>query len=322
MKEIIRRVLKEDIGPDCEKQFKKDLPVFIKNNIRRFKDVVNLMLEPKKEEFKGDKEKYEEILRLIGKDDREIENLMNMRFVYNQQGEWSRINKLNTNYSDLAVFIYDVLKDENADFCELEKELQNKDPRLINGLVRRMTEKSDLYFDKYLLPNEEKYTANNIKNSKKGDKNEEYVSEFLTQSKIGWELIYQAVEGSPIDTKLGIDLVFKNMFGKVKTVQVKSVSSIKRVNQTPCEKQGKFEYKKKSGGYFVYSRYGVKINDKDVDYVAYISNDGKILICKKFSPVTVVGTKCVDEPVNIFPANPRGSFYVDHESVLLKNFFQ
>ena len=126
---------------------------------------------------------------------------------------------------------------------------------------------------------------------------------FLTQSKIGWELIYQAVEGSPIDTKLGIDLVFKNMFGKVKTVQVKSVSSIKRVDQTPCEKQGKFEYKKKSGGYFVYSRYGVKINDKDVDYVAYISNDGKILICKKFSPVTVVGTKCVDEPVNIFPAN-------------------
>ena len=53
MKEIIRRVLKEDIGPDCEKQFQKDLPRFIKNNIRRFKDVVNLMLEPKKEDFKN-----------------------------------------------------------------------------------------------------------------------------------------------------------------------------------------------------------------------------------------------------------------------------
>jgi len=33
-------------------------------------------------------------------------------------------------------------------------------------------------------------------------------------------------------------------------------------------------------------------------------------------PVTVVGMKCVDTPVNQFPSNPKGSFYVDHESVV------
>lgn len=321
MKEVIRKVLKEETTFDCEKQFKKDLPKFIKHNMKRFKDVVDLMLEPKKEQFKGDREKYKEILRLLGKNDQEIENILNTRFVYGKSGEWMRINKLNTNYSDLSVFIFDVLKDENVDFCELEQELKNKDPRLINGLIRRINENADLYFEKYLEQNEEKYTKNNVKNSLKGDENEQHVSDFLTQSKIGWKLIYQAVEGSPIDTKLGVDLIFMNMFGQIKTIQVKSVIQIKRVDETPCERNNKLTYKLKPGGYFVFSKYGVKINAKEVDYVAYISNDGKILICKKYSPVTVVGMECRDVPVDVFPSNPKGSFYVDHESVLLKNFF-
>jgi len=185
-----------------------------------------------------------------------------------------------------------------------------------------MMQNADLYFDKYLMNNEEKYTENNKRNSIKGDLSEQKVIDFLTKTKIGWKLIYQSKEGSPIDTKLGVDLVFKNMFGGVKTVQVKSVGSIKEIDMTPCEKDKEFTHKIRPGGYFIFSKFGVKINHvKEVDYVAYVSNNGRILVCKKYSPVTVVGLDCVDEPINMFPTNPRGSFYVDHESVLLKNFF-
>jgi hypothetical protein len=38
-------------------------------------------------------------------------------------------------------------------------------------------------------------------------------------------------------------------------------------------------------------------------------------------PVTVINNKCVDEPINDFPSSRKGSFFVDHESVVFKNFY-
>jgi hypothetical protein len=319
---LIKRILKEEVNIACELEFQKNLPRFIKSNLKKFRDVIDLMLEPKKEQFKGDTESYRQILKLLKKSDAEINNILDIKFVYHPgSNEWSRINKLNTNYSDLSVFFFDILKDEDTDFCVMNERLVNKDNTIVNELINKMMQNADLYFDKYLMNNEEKYTQNNKKNSEKGDISEQKVIDFVTQTKIGWDLIYQAKEGSPIDTKLGVDLIFRNPFGVVKTVQVKSVGSIKGIDTTPCEKEKKFTYKLRPGGYFVFSRYGVKINTKEVDYVAYVSSNGRVLLCKKYSPVTVVGFDCVDVPVNVFPANPRGSFYVDHESVLLKNFF-
>lgn len=320
---LIRKILREEVESNCENEFLKNFPPFIKYNVKKFKDAIDLMLEPKKEEFKGDRENYRRVLKLLKKSDSEIEDILSTKFVYHPNtNEWSRINKLNTNYNDLSVFFFDMLKDEDTDFCLMNERLLKKDKKIVDELIDKIMSNADLYFNKYLINNEDKYTENNKRNSIKGDHSEQMVIDFLIQPKIGWRLIYQSREGSPIDTKLGVDLVFKNMFGSVKTIQVKSVGSISNVDMTPCEKDNKFTHKLKPGGYFVFSRYGVKINYvKEVDYVAYVSSNGKILICKKYSPVTVVGFNCIDEPSNTFPVNPRGSFYVDHESVLLKNFF-
>jgi hypothetical protein len=45
---LIKRILKEEANIACELEFQKNLPRFIKSNLKKFRDVVDLMLEPKK----------------------------------------------------------------------------------------------------------------------------------------------------------------------------------------------------------------------------------------------------------------------------------
>lgn len=309
----LKKVIKEN-----ENLCEKDL--FDKLNNRQilttFRKPVEEMIKPHIQKWNGDREKYNEILTLIGKDPSQFDSILDMEFVYDSEGNWTRLNKLNTNYSDITRLVVDILLNEGEDTCEILEMLNGDDKSKLSELAVKIQNNPEEYYREYLETNTDRYTENNTRNTKVGDKSEQDVIDLLTK-KYSWQLIYQATEGSPIDTKLGIDIVMRTKDGRIAKIQVKTVGSIKEVSQTPCEEDGtKFTNKQRPGGYLVYSRGGVFIRPNDINLVAYVTTSGKILLVKKYMPVTVVGMKCVDTPVNQFPSNPKGSFYVDHESVV------
>lgn len=304
---------------ECEKSLKtkEGLNNRFIGNI--FKRAIDMMLDPHKRKWSGDREKYIKILTLLGKNPTDIDKILDMSFVYDDNDEWMRINKLNTNYTDISTFVIDTLKGENIDLCDVNESLLRGDRTILVDLARKIESKPEYFYSTYINTNPEKYVANNRINSLRGDNAEKMVIDFLTQK--GAILIYQSTEGSPIDTKLGVDIIMMTKDRKLAKIQVKLVSSIKKVDITPCEEKNEvFTHKKKTGGYLVYSRSGVLIRPNEINRVAYVTERGDILIVKRYSPITIVGDKCVDrEDVSNFPSNPRGSFYVDHESVTSTN---
>lgn len=317
-KQYISVLLSEDIL-DCENSLKskEGLNNRFAGNI--FKLAIDKMLLPHKTKWKGDREMYVNILNSLGKSQSEIEKILDMSFVYDDNDNWQRINKLNTNYTDISTFVIDVLKGENYDLCEVNEKILQGDKSDLIGLSKKIEMDPEYYYSKYLMTNPDKYVQNNTTNSLRGDNGEKMVIKFLEEK--GAILIYQSTEGSPIDTKLGIDIIMITKDGKLAKIQVKIVSSIKRVNYTPCEETGMtFTFKKKRGGYMVYSRGGVSIRPNEINRVAYVTDKGDILIVRKYSPVTISNNKCIDvEDTSNFPSNPRGSFYVDYESVTSTN---
>ena len=309
----LKKIIKENSNSCDADLFKKINNRYILNT---FKKPIEEMIKPHTQNWNGDRKKYEEILNLIGKAPELHDSILDMKFVYDENGNWTRINKLNTNYSDTARLVIDILSNEGEDLCQILEMLNNNDKSKLTELALKIQNNPEQYYQEYLYTNTERYTENNSRNTKIGDKSEQDVVNFLSNN-YKWTLIYQSTEGSPIDTKLGIDLIMKTKDGRIAKIQVKTVGSITKVNQTPCEENGtKFTNKTQPGGYMIYSRSGVHIRPNDINLVAYVTKSGKILIVKKYMPVTVVGMKCVDTPVNQFPSNPKGSFYVDHESVV------
>jgi len=281
-----------------------------------FQSAIDKVLQGHKKNWRefNDVEKYIKMLKLIGKTDEEIDLLLNMNFVYDESGNWDRINKLNTNYSDLANLVVDVLESEGKDLCQIFKNIESGDKSDLKMLSEKIKSNPEEFYEKYLKSNKEKYVQNNIKNTEAGNQMEQIVIDFLKTKE--WKLLYQAVEGSPIDTKLGIDIIMESPNGKIAKIQVKKVWTLEKVERTPCEMQGKVFTNKKQGGGFLVSTRGVYIRPKDINLVAYATESGDVLILRKYSPVTVKGNTCVDIPIYDFPSNPRGSFFVDHESVV------
>ena len=95
-KQYISVLLSEDIL-DCENSLKskEGLNNRFAGNI--FKLAIDKMLLPHKTKWKGDREMYVNILNSLGKSQSEIEKILDMSFVYDDNDNWQRINKLNTN---------------------------------------------------------------------------------------------------------------------------------------------------------------------------------------------------------------------------------
>jgi hypothetical protein len=301
---------------DCEKDLFDKI-----NNWRLkaiFKDPINKIVKPhaKKWAENNDRQKYDEVLTMIGKSQSEIDSILDMSFVYDEGGNWDRINKLNTNYSDTARFIIDIFKDQGKNLCDVYKNLSDGNNSDLTNVARDMSLNPTTYWDNYLSLNREKYTQNNKRNSMMGDTTEKIVVDYLLGK--GWKLVYQSKEGSPIDTKLSIDIIMLSPDNKIAKIQVKTVGTIKQVEFTPCEKNDvPLTNKKQSGGYSVYTNGGIILREADINLVAYVTMSGNLLILRKYSPVTVSGNKCVDTPVRQFPSSPKkGLFFVDHESVV------
>lgn len=198
--------------------------------------------------------------------DRIISELKTYKLVFDDDGKWSYINKLNTNYSDYSVFIADLLDecdtdDVNGIYREI-KTVPNPETHLLAKFMSMLPKESEFIWDKFLC-NQEKYTQNIKKNSAEGEIIENNVASHLMES--GWEIIHQGGNGDFIDMKLGVDIIVKKE-NEYLFVQVKKCKSIDDV-----EINGD-KYVQITG---VASS---SINTSTVDVIAYGTLEGRVFI--------------------------------------------
>jgi len=156
-----------------------------------------------------------------------INDLPNKTLVYIDQ-KWHPVNKLNTNYSDLAKLLTDLLfKSKNNGrpaATEIIKTIEetNDENEVKNVLLKYKSNMGGL-FSQYIESPEEllSYTDNIKRNSEWGEKIENEVSNKLL-SIPGYESLYQGGDGDFVDMVFSTDLIFKSPKGEVKTIQVKS----------------------------------------------------------------------------------------------------
>jgi hypothetical protein len=156
-----------------------------------------------------------------------INDLPNKNLVY-VDGKWHPVNKLNTNYSDLAKLLTDLLfKSKNNGrpaATEIIKTIEetNDENEVKNVLLKYKSNMGGLFSQYIKFPEELLgYTDNIRRNSEWGEKIENEVSNKLL-SIPGYESLYQGGDGDFVDMVFSTDLIFKSPRGEVKTIQVKS----------------------------------------------------------------------------------------------------
>lgn len=192
--------------------------------IRKFYEGVDLL---KKSNFKNLEAKLKEKLP------HGIENIKNVRV----GGKWHPVNKLNTNYADLAVMLTDIIeKMINSE----NKSIRNYILPIYNKIISGDTEEALTVLGKrlksiinyYFVENGNgiqdfmKYTENIKINSEKGEKAELQTIEYLKDK--GFDIKYHGGDGDFIDMIFGTDLiVYREDFG-YKTIQVKAYETYKK----------------------------------------------------------------------------------------------
>ncbi len=143
-----------------------------------------------------------------------------MMLVYNEKGKWDYVNKLNTNYSDTALLLAELIvrmyaEDSVTGLQAYNEILQN--PKL--GLLKLKPTMSEL-FNKYFTFEDLQASVNEIKKfSKRGEEAEETVIEWLEH--LGYEIAYTGGNGDMIDMLFGTDIVVRTPDHLYYTIQVK-----------------------------------------------------------------------------------------------------
>lgn len=295
-----------------------------------FKKPIDMILGDIRSPLDPNSDLYNEVYNILRRykdkfklSDDQINDLMSIRMVYDKDNNWHPINKLNTNYSDLSILVTDILKGEGGCICKLVEDLKKGHKQFLIDLSNKILDNPEYYYKKYLDGKFDKYIDNNRKNTLVGVENELYgISEI--ENKLGCKLVYMSSEGSPIDTKLGVDVIMEKN-GKPFTVQIKTVSSLMWVNETPCQMSNKNIPSNGGVKYFVRNQF--YINENYVDFLVLISGKGenkKMVMLKKYLPVKVKSFNplvCVplEVPLKHFPTI-KGQGYIDLETIVYKNF--
>lgn len=159
-----------------------------------------------------------------------INNLSSRKLVY-VDGKWHPVNKLNTNYSDIAELLTDLLfesLDDNQ--YEFPKEIiefivNTNNESEIKNILSKYKQDIPKLFESYLKTPEKllTYTKNIIRNSAYGAKMEDDVLDKLKS--MGYTEEYKGGDGDFIDMIFSTDLIVKTPRGEIKTIQVKSTES-------------------------------------------------------------------------------------------------
>lgn len=147
-----------------------------------------------------------------------LPRLANVLTVYDEKGEWSPINKLNTNYADLAELLTELFIRGGV-----AENLSRKNILGIKSYLTSIKSKLPKVLDKYIDLSEYENFVSNIKiRSDIGERAENEVKRVLES--FGMETLYQGGDGDFIDMLFGVDLIMSYK-GKPYLIQVKSNQS-------------------------------------------------------------------------------------------------
>jgi hypothetical protein len=149
-----------------------------------------------------------------------LERLNNSGLIFDVDGNWMPINKLNTNYYALSELIVSVLEKEGK-LEGFSKFVEEKTDEEIMGFLK---EKNSYFFKKVMEYFKEISDYDSVLGSIKrtsaiGEKTENEVREILEKS--GFSTKYQGGDGDLIDMIFGIDLIMEKK-GKMYLIQIKT----------------------------------------------------------------------------------------------------
>jgi hypothetical protein len=157
--------------------------------------------------------KFNEIQKIKGK--YYLPRLSNITTLYDDSGEWSYVNKLNTNYADLAELLTELFIRGGV-----ANKLSNKNKLGLKTYLSSIKDKLINVLDKYFQLDEYKEFVRNTKVlSNRGEKAEEDVKKVLEN--FGMKTLYAGGHGDFIDMIFGIDLIM-DYKGKTYLIQVKN----------------------------------------------------------------------------------------------------
>jgi hypothetical protein len=209
--------------------------------------------------------KYPEIKYINGRWETEIFKYTNK--VLDDEGKYHPVNKLNTNYSDLANLLYDIIK-------SLGKESEIKDINVneLKDWLINFTKENDLnsIINSFDI---KKYTYSNRKRSEVGEAAENFVSDYFQD--IGFTLLYQGGDGDFIDMRFGIDLIMRYK-ERVVTIQVKK-SEIDAKSSFLEKKYNRIDYYCSPKLVTEMDENGFEIINKKVIVFSKMNPEGKII---------------------------------------------
>jgi len=143
------------------------------------------------------------------------EKLLEAGLVIDEGGEWHYVNKLNTNYSDLAELVTDLIIKKGQLSNLMDKELIGV-KKYLESIKPTL---SQLINEYYSIDDIKVFTRNSIHMTNIGDAAESYVCKVL--EKFGMKKLYQGGNGDFIDMLFGADLIMEYK-GRTITCQVKN----------------------------------------------------------------------------------------------------
>ena len=198
------------------------------------------------------------------------EKLDSLGFIYDEDDQWDYINKLNTNYSDTASFMTDLIeKFSDYPIEELYNDIKNGNKNNLQDLINQaLNAPQSVYNELIDDPTDKfKYTRMAKYYTSKGDSVEDIIQGLMENN--GWTTIHRGGNGDPIDTLLGIDLIVEKN-GSYNFIQSKKVFDIRRV-KGPLNPEGAYLVKGNVFG----------IREDMIDLLGYATEDGRALVTPK-----------------------------------------
>lgn len=191
-----------------------------------------------------------------------LPKLSNVITLYDEPGQWSYVNKLNTNYADLAELLTELFirggvagKLSNKTNLGLKQYLNSIKNKLINVL------------DKYFKLDEYRDFVRNTKVlSNRGDKAEEDVKKVL--EKFGMKTLYSGGHGDFIDMIFGADLIM-DYNGKTYLIQVKNTED-QSLKSSTYPKYKRLDY------FVAPTNFGITIINKSGEIVK-LNKEGQVI---------------------------------------------
>jgi len=142
-------------------------------------------------------------------------NVINNKLVY-LNGEWQPVNKLNTNYFDLAELLTELIY-KNKNNITFQAIIKDPKTTLMKMKSELKTMIKDYFNDPKMLFD---YTKNIQRTTQQGESAERRVKEYLQDK--GFKVEYEGGNGDLIDMVFGTDLIMSHPDFGVKTIQVKA----------------------------------------------------------------------------------------------------